>query len=363
MKKKTHEEYVAEVAAINPNIEVIGTYINARTKILHKCKIDGYEWCVKPSAILSGIGCPRCSGVERYGHDTYIKKVAATNFNIEVVEKYINSRTRILHKCRIDGYEWFAKPANILHGEGCPRCSGVERYTQDEYVKRVSEINPDIEVIGEYIGTHVKISHRCNIDGYEWLVSPHDILKGCKCPRCVGCERYTQEGYIKRVGEINPDIEVIGEYDGVFTPILHRCKIDGYEWYTMPSNILQGCGCYKCSKHSKGEKTISKWLDDRHVLYIPQKKFDGCKSKIALSFDFYLPNYNIAIEYNGMQHYEPVEYFGGKEKFEIQQKHDKIKENYCKENNIRLFIIPYFEDINIKFKELSDLIIAKEVAA
>lgn len=362
-KKRTHDEYVAEVAAINPDIEVIGAYVDAKTKILHRCKIDGYEWYVKPSVILRGSGCPRCAGCERYGHNEYVKRVAIINPDIEVVGGYINSRTPILHRCKIDGYEWFARPANILHGEGCPRCKGVERYTQEEYIKRVNEINPDIEVVGEYVGAHVKILHRCKTDRYEWLVSPRNILKGCNCPRCVGRERYTQEEYVKKVGEINSNIEVVGEYAGSLTPILHKCKIDGYEWYTTPSNIFQGCGCPKCGKHSKGEKIISNWLDDKHILYIPQKTFNGCKSKIALRFDFYLPDYNICIEYNGQQHYEPVDYFGGEEGFEMRIKRDQIKADYCKENNIPLIIIPYYADIYEELDKLYELIMNKEVAA
>lgn len=362
-RKKTHEQYVAEVAAINPNIEVIGEYADAKTKILHRCKIDGYEWCVRPSVILQGSGCPRCAGVERYGHDEYVKRVSATNFNIEIVGKYVNSRTPILHRCMIDGYEWFARPANILHGEGCPRCKGVERYTQEEYVRQVEAINPNIEVIGEYVGTHVKILHMCKIDGYEWIVSPHNVLSGCSCPRCSGVERYSQDGYIKRVCEVNPDIEVIGEYAGAFMPILHKCKIDGYEWYAAPSGILQGYGCHKCGKRSKGEKIISNWLDDKCTLYIQQKTFDGCKDKQALPFDFYLPDYNIVIEYQGIQHYEPVEYFGGKDKFEYTVRHDTIKENYCKENNIRLIKIPYSADTYEELEKMYELVVKKEAIA
>lgn len=59
-KKKTQKEYVEEVKIKNPNVTVIGTYINARTKILHKCNICNYEWEIKPSHILNGTGCPNC---------------------------------------------------------------------------------------------------------------------------------------------------------------------------------------------------------------------------------------------------------------------------------------------------------------
>lgn len=59
-RRKTQEEYVAEASIVNPNIEVLGRYINSNTKILHRCKIDGYEWNAYPTHILSGHGCPVC---------------------------------------------------------------------------------------------------------------------------------------------------------------------------------------------------------------------------------------------------------------------------------------------------------------
>lgn len=305
MKKKTHEEYVAEVAAINPNIEVIGTYINARTKILHKCKIDNHEWYVAPTTILSYHGCPVCYGTPKKTHEEYVTEVYNINSNIEVIEEYVDSRTKILHRCNVDGYEWYARPDDILHKHGCPKCS--------------------------------------SLNSGKKRAMPHDE-------------------YIERVAEIDSNIEVVGKYVNALTPILHKCKIDECEWNARPSTILRGHGCPKCNA-SKGEKAVAAWLNKKEILYNPQKTFDDCKYKCVLRFDFYLPNYNILIEYNGRQHYEPVDCFGGEDEFKNVVRRDKIKENYCKENNIRLFIIPYFEDINMKFKELSDLIIAKEVAA
>ena len=356
MRKKTHEEYVAEVAAVNPDIEIIGTYVNNSTNIIHRCKIDGYEWNVRPVNILNGKGCPICGGNKRKTHEEYVEQVAFLNPNIEIIEVYNGAHTKILHKCKIDGYEWAARPANILSGKGCPRCAKNERYGHDGYVNRILEINPNIEVIGHYIDNNTPILHRCKIDGYEWTAIPNHILKGQGCHRCNGVERYTQKEYVKRVFETNQNIEVLGVYINAKTKILHRCKIDGYEWLVAPDSILQGHGCPKCSAISKGEKIISNWLDDKCIFYIPQKTFDGCKDIIALRFDFYLPDYNILIEYNGIQHYEPVAYFGGEEGFQNTVKRDKIKENYCKENNITLIKIPYYADIYEELGKLYELI-------
>lgn len=300
-KKKTHEEYVAEVAAINPNIEVIEEYINSRTKILHLCKIDGHEWSVKPNDILNGHGCPVCFGNAKKTHEQYIKDVARINPNIEVIGTYINNSIKILHRCCVDGFEWYAKPNNIISGYGCPQCkrnmiTGRKRKTHEEYVEEVSYINPDIEVL----------------------------------------ERYVMS----------------------LTPILHRCKIDGHEWYATPATILSGHGCPQC-QCSHGEKYIKKWCDNKNISYEHQKRFDDCRDVLPLPFDFYLPDYNVAIEYNGAQHYEEVEYFGGKERFEVQQRHDKIKENYCKENGIPLIRIPYYANTDEELEKCMNYLLLR----
>ena len=74
-----------------------------------------------------------------------------------------------------------------------------------------------------------------------------------------------------------------------------------------------------------------------------QKSFSDCKNINVLKFDFYLPKYNLCIEYNGIQHYQAIDYFGGEERFKQQQKLDTIKQQWCTENNIKLIIIPYLD--------------------
>lgn len=359
---KTHSQYVLEVAKINPNIEVVGEYAGCETPILHRCKIDGYEWSTTPNSILSGTGCPRCVKCEKYGHDEYVRRVSEINPNIEVVGRYVDAKTKILHRCKIDGNVWNAVPCHILRGNGCLVCYKNKRTkTHEQYVKEVAEINANIEVVGLYVDNHTNILHRCKIDGYEWLASPRNILSGKGCPVCAGNKKCGHEEYIKKVAKINNNIEVVGTYINAHTSILHRCKIDGNEWYATPNRILSGRGCPKCNE-SKGEKIIANWLDENNILYEPQKRFENCRSKKPLPFDFYLPHYNICIEYNGIQHYEPIDYFGGEERFKENVKRDKIKENYCSENNICLIKIAYNMDIYEELQKLYELLALSEVA-
>lgn len=356
-KKKTHEEYVEEVAVINSNIKVIGRYVNAKTSILHKCLIHDVEWMASPTNILNGKGCPKCANEKRHKamsrtHEEYIREVEKINQDIIVLGVYINARMPILHKCKIDGYEWMTSPDHILNGRGCPKCVGNNKKTHEEYVQELSLINPNIEVTGYYISALTPIMHKCMIHNIEWKMRPNDALYGKGCFIC-GVEKSgnsrlkTHAQYVEELKLINKNIIVIEDYNGTNIPILHKCLIDGCEWYATPHNVLCGTGCPRCNE-SKGEKEIRKWLMKHNIIYDSQKRFSDCCDKITLPFDFYLPDYNCCIEYDGVQHYEPVEYFGGKESFEYIQKHDKIKTNYCLNNNISLLRISYLDNIEEK---------------
>lgn len=100
--------------------------------------------------------------------------------------------------------------------------------------------------------------------------------------------------------------------------------------------------------YSKGEAKIYKYLTAYNTKFIQEYRFENCRSVYALPFDFYLPENNMVIEYNGKQHYDAVEYFGGKQKLKQQQKHDQIKRDYCIKNNIKLIEIPYWDFDNIE---------------
>lgn len=295
-------------------------------------------------------------------HEEYIKEVAEINPDIEVVDKFITTKIKILHRCKIDGYEWYVLPSKILLGCKCPKCGKRARRTHEQYVMDVFEVNPNVEVVGEYVNTYTKIMHRCKIDGYEWMAAPNHILRNIGCPVCSGTKKRTQEEYIKEVFEINSDIIVVDEYKSNKTKILHECKICGHKWKARPNDILNGFGCPKCSS-SKGEKAIAAWLDKKNIAYEPQKKFNDCRYIYSLSFDFYLSDCNVCIEYNGKQHYEPIDYFGGEKRFENQVLRDNIKREYCKKNNITLFEIPYCSDLDEELIKLYDLIKRKEVIA
>lgn len=116
---------------------------------------------------------------------------------------------------------------------------------------------------------------------------------------------------------------------------------------------LQGCGC-SCFTESKGERFISKFLNTLGISYIKQYKFKECKNIKRLPFDFYLEKYNTCIEYDGRQHFEPIEYFGGQSNFDKSIHNDNIKNKYCEDKGIKLLRIKYNENIEEKILSFLD---------
>lgn len=344
-RKKTHEEYVIEVSQVNPNIEVIGLYINNSTKILHRCKIDNNEWMARPSNILKGKGCPECDdSSRRKTHDRYVYDLAVVNNNIEVVGKYVNRQTPILHRCKIDGYEWYTKPNSILSGCGCPMCSGKKK-TTESFKDELALINPSIEIVGEYINSATSVHCLCKVDQYEWDAFPQNLLRGCGCPQCAGLKHKTHEEYVLELSSINSNIEVVGQYINARTKILHRCKLDGATWMADPHHVLSGkCWCPRCGV-SIGEQSIYDYLTKRQVLFVPQYTFIDCKNVRCLPFDFYLSELNACIEYDGIQHFQAIDFFGGEPTLKERMNNDRIKTEYCNIKNIPLLRIRYDDNI------------------
>lgn len=218
--------------------------------------------------------------------------------------------------------------------------------TNDEFLIKLSKVNSDIEPLEKYINTATPILMRCRKCGHVWPVRPHNVLHGHGCPVCAGVIRYTQETFVAKIAEVNPDIEVVGKYNGMRERILCRCKIDGTTWNPLALHLVQGGGCPTC-KESRGEREIRKYLESNNIVFLPQHKFDDCRNIRPLPFDFYIQKYNTCIEYDGQQHFSSISIFGGEEQFKQTQINDNIKNCYCAEHNIKLVRIPYWDVNNI----------------
>lgn len=347
-RKKTHDEFLSQLKGINPNVIPLEIYKSASEPILCKCVKDNYEWRSRPADLLSGKGCPKCAGNIKKTHEEFLKEMQAVNNNIEIKSKYINAKSKILCKCKIDGHEWNSTANMLLRGSGCPVCGKHMKMSHEDFMCRISKVNPDIEIMGRYINSKTNIACRCKKDGYVWNGIPAALLAGRRCMMCAGKIKKTQESFTEELHKINPNITIIGKYINYETKILCKCNIDGNEWYASPHNLLKYKGCPYC-RRSQGERMVENYLRLHNINFERQMKFPNLRGigNRLLSYDIYVKDLNLLIEVQGRQHRMSVDYFGGEESFAIQQEHDKRKREYAKSRGISLLEIWYDDLDNI----------------
>lgn len=279
----------------------------------------------------------------------FLKEVEEHNKNIEVVGKFINTRTKIDVRCKICGYEYKVSPNSLCRGVGCPKCVGLAKKTTEEFKNEMYYINPKIAVLGEYTNSKGKILVRCKDCNNEWYSTPNSLLCGRGCGKCSGHLRITNEDFIKKMNVIHPKIQVIGTYKNNHTRVKCFCNRCKRYFYGMPHSMINAkSGCLYCSKsNSRGEIAVLDWLTKNNIEFIKEYRFKECRNKYPLPFDFYLPKRNTIIEFDGKQHYEKCDYFNGELGYLQTINNDRIKDRFCNKNKINLIRIPYWEIDNI----------------
>lgn len=142
--------------------------------------------------------------------------------------------------------------------------------------------------------------------------------------------------------------------------VVWKCICDCGKICYIPQGQLgyrKSCGCV--SNRSKGEIILKDILQSNDITFVEQKTFEECvnpKTNRKLKFDFYLPNYNCCIEYNGKQHYVPIEHFGGQKYFEDYQYRDFLKQKFCNKNDIKLLVFSYQNSIQQILTILSEFL-------
>lgn len=286
--------------------------------------------------------------MKKYNYETtenFIKKSKLTHGDKYDYSnsKYINAKTTVKIICPIHG-EFEQIPRNHIRGQNCQKCSGV--YMDKNYfIEKSKSLHGDKYdySLVNYTTQLTKIQIICPIHGM-FEQKPKDHLLGKGCIKCSGKNKTTDD-LIKEFSEINNHqynySKVI--YKDAKTKVEIICDKHG-AFEQTPNAHLRGQGCPIC-RESKGEKEIRNYLINKKISFIPQHKFSDCKNLKELPFDFYLPDYNTCVEFNGEQHFKPIKYFGGVDKFKKVQINDFIKFNYCKSNKINLIIINNIKNI------------------
>ncbi|WP_291626038.1 hypothetical protein [Clostridium sp.] len=266
--------------------------------------------------------------------------------------EYINSKTKMDYICPC-GHKNSMNLINFSMGKRCPDCNGNKRHNYEE-VKKFFEKEGYKLISTEYINANTKLDYICP-NGHIHSITFNSFNHGVRCPECRNIklnERmkkdieeirtlFLQEGYIL----------LEKEYINAHQKLELQCP-NGHNIYLSYDKFQQGVRCSKCNA-SKSERYIIQLLKEFNIKYEHQYRFKDCRDIQPLPFDFYLPNYNMCIEYDGEGHYLPIDFEGqGQESAEKQlkdrQKKDNIKTKYCLDHNIKLIRIPYWEQDNIE---------------
>lgn len=327
MRKKTHAQFLEEIKTKNPSILVLGTYINCSTKIEVKCLQCGYEWKTVPNSLSQGHGCPICANNQKKSHQQFVVEMKAYNPYIQILDEYQTAHTPLKVKCNICGYEWFSKPSRLLNGAQCTNCvkphtSFMEQFvllTFQEVLGKCFVESRNTTAIGLELDIYIP-KYNLAIEPGTWLyhknkVNTSDLDKRNKCQeagirlvtvydtypsntvppyetdcyvfdgflnepgygRLIAllkellssinldysnvnwtqianqayetCHYNAHEFFVNTLAEKNPNIEVLEKYKGTSIPIEVNNKTCSHStWKARPYTLLRGIGCPECGR-------------------------------------------------------------------------------------------------------------------
>ena len=353
-RKLTNELIDANI--VGTGVKRVGEYSGSnRTHTQWGCLKCGNEWPACYSSIQQFHGCPKCRDEKTRLRLTLTNKNIddhLINTTIIRLSNYINNSTDTLWGCTKCEHRWEISYAAIQQ-DGCPECARIRRSLSNDILDSRLK-GTGIKRIGNYVNSKSKILYGCEEVGCdnEWEARYSGIYMGKGCPRCGGNLPLTNAIIDDRL--IGSEIERVGEYPGnSYTKMLFKHLVCDNEWPVRYGSIQSGDGCPKC-RASKNEKLVGSILDNNGILFEWQFRVKR-STGYCLRVDYYLPQYETIIEYNGGQHYKPV-CFGSKtvEKaasdFEKQKIRDAFIQDHCDNNGIRLIWIDGREYTRSKLK-------------
>ena len=327
-------------------------YVNAHTKVCIICPEHGEFWQTPHKHINAKRGCPSCGQISsaskrQMTKEVFIQKAKSVHgdkYDYSKVE-YNGRKNEVCIICPIHG-EFWQTPSNHLNGNGCIKCNGGIQYTLDEFISKAKLIHGDKYDYSkvEYVNCFAKVCIICPIHGEFWQSpSKHLYGQGCKkCGQLIIAEqrKLTNTEFLERAREKCGGLFLfLSEYSSMYNPVLLECTKCGHQFYKVPNKILFGSStCPKCTA-SVLESQLIDLFNSKEIKYNHQQRFEWLGKQ---SLDFYLPDYNVAIECQGCQHFQPVDYFGGDKEFQATIERDQRKKKLCLENGVKLL---YFTNV------------------
>jgi Zn finger protein HypA/HybF involved in hydrogenase expression len=325
---------------------------SSKKEIVFECDFHG-EIKQRFDVHVKKLECPKCNNELKnlkYNREFILDKIKNLNndyvYQIEDRFYRVNEKIKIL--CSKHGYFKQTIHNHFYIGNKCSKCSIYHKIKPScellEFIK-----DNKIEII-EYKGSRSNSKFRCE-NGHIFNSNVSN-LKKYRCSKCnrqkinsIERDKFINESKLVWGDIIKIDYETL-IYNGKRRKMIVSSEVGLIE--QIPDNHLKGF----LPRKSTGEEIIKSILDRKYIRYEREKTFEGCFNRKKLRFDFYLPDLNTCIEFNGIQHYEPIEKFGGVKSLKYQINNDRIKYNFCISNGINLIIISYKDNINEKIKKI-----------
>ena len=338
-------------------------YVNNNTKVCIICPIHG-EFFYEPKQHLISNGCPKCAKNKKLNTKDFIEKakeVHGDKYDYSKVE-YVNNNTKVCIICPIHGEFWQMPQNHINQKQGCSKCSHRSfKYTTKEIISKAKEVHGDKYDYSkvEYINSDTKVCIICPIHGEFWQKMSKHVNNKEGCPNCAKNKKLNTKDFIEKAKEVHGnkyDYSKV-EYINTDTKVCIICKEHGEFWQT-PHQHLNGSGCKNCAEIKNiSETKLFNFLNENLDTEIIRNVHFNWLGKKHL--DILIKDFNIAIEYQGIQHFKPNDFFGGIDEFNNTIKRDKEKYKLCKKNNIILLYFSYLNERELPKKYL-DIIYNKE---
>lgn len=281
------------------------------------------------------------------------KKAHGNKFDYSLVT-YSGYKGKIKIKCNNCGGIFENRADYHLVCVGCKYCH--ERVSTNDYIEKAIKVHGDNFDYSLVVYKKAKdvIKIKCQKCGTIFSQKAYAHLDGRGCKKCniirqLSNKKKFAEESTKIHGD-NFDYSLV-DYKTNKIKVKLICKKHNHIFEQSPNSHLRGQGCPLC-KESRGERNITNFLIENNIKYEKNHIFEKCRYKNPLHFDFYLPNNNMCIEFDGIQHFHFRYGDNENENLQIRQIRDSIKNEYCKNNNIQLIRIKYTENINDKLNHI-----------
>jgi hypothetical protein len=370
MAKKLTNEIIDE-RLIGRFIKRLENFVKTAIPIKWQCVKElkdgtmcNHIWKAKPDSVIrhkNKTGCPKCSKNLRLTNEEVDERLKRNNIPLKRLEDVVSGSIPIKWKCENCDKILKQTPINILHFQNKCYCQlKMVPITNEIIDSKLKELQKSIMRKSDFIKSNVDIIWECKICDYEWAARSQSILiDGTGCPRCTDHIPLTNEEIDLRLITNKRKVKRFGDVINSQVKLEWNCTINPeHFWEATPNNVLNNeSGCPKC-RISKNAEIIENAITIRKFIYDREFSFPDCRDCLPLPFDFVifdnLQNIKCLIEYDGEQHFSNRYWkqFGlPEEKCEEEFKkllyHDKIKNEYCKNNGLKLIRISYKEILNV----------------